>query len=275
MVSTVSPTYAREIMTNGYGGHVESLLKSRPEKVIGILNGIDQGLWDPELDGALPVRYKRSNALIAKKKIKTYLQSALHLPVSDVPLFGFVGRLEKRQKGIELIREAVEKLSHLGSLRYLGERISFQVVILGTGAESEVKQLMQLQARNQHIAFIHTFDERLARRIYAGSDFILVPSKFEPCGLTQMIAMRYGTIPVVRRTGGLADSVTDGQTGFVFSQYAGAALATSMREAINFFYSNSKKYEEMVKRVMREDFSWKQSARKYKELYEKIIRSSR
>lgn len=275
MISTVSPTYAKEIMVNGFGGHVENLLKSRPEKVIGILNGIDQTLWDPQLDTALPVHYKQSDALTAKKKIKSYLQSALHLPVADVPLFGFVGRLEKRQKGIELIREAIEKLVHLRNLKYLGEERDFQVVILGTGAESEVKQLIRLAETHPYVAFIHTFDERLARRIYAGSDFMLVPSKFEPCGLTQMIAMRYGTVPVVRKTGGLADSVVDGKTGYVFAQYAAAALATAMRGAIEFYLTKPKEHASMVKRVMREDFSWKLSARKYKELYEKIIRSPR
>ena len=134
-----------------------------------------------------------------------------------------------------------------------------------------VGSLELIAVNHPNIAFIHTFDERLARRIYAGADALLVPSKFEPCGLTQMIAMRYGTVPVVRKTGGLADSVIDGKTGFVFDAYTSSALTSAMRRVIDIYRKKPKVFVEMIDRIMRTDFSWSVQADQYVALYRKLI----
>jgi starch synthase len=147
------------------------------------------------------------------------------------------------------------------------------VIILGTGPKKIKKTLVACAKKYpDHFVFVPTFDERLARRIYAGADFLVVPSKFEPCGLTQMIAMRYGTIPIVRRTGGLADTVTDGKTGFVFEDYNETALLAKLKEAISLWNDNPKKWEKMAATCMRQDFSWLVSAKKYKALYKKLLK---
>ncbi len=262
-VTTVSPTYAKEIARGVHGKRVVEVFKRRKDRMIGILNGLDTKLWDPKTDPSLPVHYETSSVVQAKRAIKEQLQKALRLPVSPVPLFGFVGRLEKRQKGLDLIARVIAKLK--------GE--DYQLVLLGTGQKKLVTLFEKLASENEHIAFVHTFDERLARRIYAGSDVMLVPSKFEPCGLTQMIAMRYGTLPLVRNTGGLADTVSDGETGFVFGPYTSTALAAKMKEAILLYRDNPTKFTRMMKHVMRVDFSWAHQVKEYMRLYQKLISS--
>jgi starch synthase len=272
IITTVSPSYAKEISSHARG-HIGSVLAARRDKVIGILNGIDPAMWDPKTDTALTQNFDILTVWDGKSAVKRALQTALKLPTEHVPLFGFVGRIEPRQKGTELIRLAIPKL--------LQEK--FQVVILGTGEKKEETLLSSLARKYPNVRFINTFDERLARRIYAGSDIMLVPSKFEPCGLTQMIAMRYGTIPLVRKTGGLGDSVKDGQTGFVFSGYTASALVEKMRQAITLFkksrtaaaeaIENDREtpWSEMMVQVMREDFSWSASAKQYMEMYRKLV----
>ncbi|OGG23872.1 hypothetical protein A3A79_01565 [Candidatus Gottesmanbacteria bacterium RIFCSPLOWO2_01_FULL_43_11b] len=150
---------------------------------------------------------------------------------------------------------------------------TFQLVLLGTGARSQVARIERLTRENPHVAFVNTFDERLARRIYAGSDCMLVPSKLEPCGLTQMIAMRYGTLPLVRKTGGLADSVTDKKTGFVFGPYTKTALNQKMEEAIALYNSTEGEWRQMQAAVMKADFSWESRAKEYVKLYKNLLRS--
>ncbi len=277
IISTVSPTYAKEISANTKG-LIGSVLHARADRVVGILNGIDNSIWNPKTDRALPAAYDPLTAIEGKQKVKKALRRALHLSDTDVPLFGFVGRIEPRQKGTDIIRLAVRTLP----------KTAYQLVILGTGNGAEEKRLAALAEKNSHIIYMNTFDERLARRIYAGSDVMLVPSRFEPCGLTQMIAMRYGTIPLVRKTGGLADSVIDGETGFVFDRYSAPALAKKMREVIEYFAhtvhdgsqaepykKNGMFWNDMVIRVMREDFSWRTSAKKYLAMYERMIHGER
>lgn len=262
IVTTVSPTYAKEITRGVHGKRVVEVFKRRKDSIVGILNGLDTNLWDPSNDPALPVHYYPSSVAPAKAKIKELLQQAVRLPKSDVPLFGFVGRLERRQKGLDLIASAIKKLA----------AEDYQLVLLGTGQKSLVTLFEKLSAEHHNIAFIHTFDERLARRIYAGSDIMLVPSKFEPCGLTQMIAMRYGTLPLVRKTGGLADTVTDGKTGFVFGPYTSTALANKMMEAISLYRNNSKKFSSMMTAAMKVDFSWAHQVKEYINLYKQILK---
>lgn len=260
-VTTVSPTYATEIMAGVHGASTVNVFSRRGDKIVGILNGIDERAWDPRTDKELPRTFDARDVIPAKAVIKKSLQHALRLPIADVPLFGFVGRFERRQKGLDLVAKAIAKLP----------RDLYQVALLGTGQKALVQQFIDLTSKYPNIAFTHTFDERLAKRIYAGADIMLVPSKFEPCGLTQMIAMRYGTIPLVRKTGGLADSVDDGVTGFVFKEYNTSALIRVMERTMA-AWQKKKSWSTMVKRAMRQDFSWKRSAGEYLELYARLLK---
>jgi starch synthase len=263
VISTVSPTYAKEILTGDYGEHVNEVLRRRRGSVVGIVNGIDDAVWDPKSDVSLPVHYGQGDMLPGKQANKEYLQRTLKLLVAKTPLVGFVGRLEVRQKGIDILIEALGHLLPNG----------VQVIILGTGP-AKIKQTLAVFAKKypDHFVFVPTFDERLARRIYAGADFLVVPSKFEPCGLTQMIAMRYGTIPIVRKTGGLADTVTEGKTGFVFEDYNETALLGKLKEAITLWNTHPGMWSRMARRCMRQDFSWLASAKKYKALYSRLYK---
>ncbi|MCL4359993.1 glycogen/starch synthase [Patescibacteria group bacterium] len=266
VISTVSPTYAREILTSDYGEHVNGVLARRRDRVAGILNGISFDRWNPGSDEYLWRQYDRESVFAAKAANKEHIQTVFQLPRVDIMLFGYVSRLEVRQKGIELVEEMVES-SFL-------EKLPGQLVILGTGPKAQVDILENLAGRHRgHVAFFHTFDERLARRIYAGADALLVPSKFEPCGLTQMIAMRYGTVPVVRETGGLADTVEQGKTGFVFHEYRAEALAQAMRGAHALQNGKPAGWRRMVLRIMAIDNSWVKSARGYLRLYRKLLRA--
>ena len=168
VITTVSPTYAKELTRGRHGDAIKSVLAKRRDRLAGIVNGIDSGIWNPATDSFLPVHYTRTTVHSAKQEIKTYLQKSLKLPERDVLLFGFVGRLEERQKGIDLIVRAVQTLPE----------VSFQLVILGLGAARQVKLLERLAEKYPNIAFVHTFDDRLARRIYAGADVMLRPSQF-------------------------------------------------------------------------------------------------
>ena len=266
IISTVSPTYAKEIFTGDYGQHVNEVLRRRRGDVIGILNGIDADTWDPRSDVSLPVHYSREDVLAGKQANKEYLQRTLKLPVAKMPLIGFVGRLEVRQKGIDILIEALGHLLPDGA----------QVIILGTGPK-KIKQILTTFAEKfpEHFVFVPTFDERLARRIYASADMLVVPSKFEPCGLTQMIAMRYGTVPIGRKTGGLADTVLDGKTGFVFEEYTQSALLAKLKEALILWNTQPKQWSRMEARCMRQDFSWVVSAKKYKRLYTNLINTKK
>lgn len=262
-ITTVSPTYARELITSEHGDEINAVMKRRADKVVGILNGIDQDRWNPRNDTALLESYDAASVTSGKLKNKRALFSSFHVAESTGPLFGFVGRLEFRQKGLDLITKAIETLS----------TENFQLFILGQGSPKSQVKLTELMKHHPNVHFINSFDERLARRIYAGADVMLVPSKFEPCGLIQMIAMRYGTLPLVRKTGGLADSVVDGKTGFVFEKYRANALTAKMHEAIRVYLVHQEKWHKMVKAAMQQDFSWDASAKKYRSLYQKLIKS--
>jgi len=265
IVTTVSPTFAKEMLTVDYGPHISGILEQRQDRITGILNGIDHEIWNPGTDLFLSVNYTKSTVIAGKKAAKAYLTSALHLDVSNGEvLFGFVGRLDPRQKGIDILLEAiVAAWKHTDAARF---------VLLGTGGEKITKEITKLAEKYPGlISFVPTFDERLARRIYAGSDVMLVPSKFEPCGLTQMIAMRYGTLPLVRKTGGLADSVKDGKNGFVFGRYSAVTLAQRMGEVIDVYERDQKLWQRMIRMAMATDLSWTRSAKEYKKLYEKLL----
>ncbi|MBU1327035.1 glycogen synthase [Patescibacteria group bacterium] len=264
MITTVSPTYARELVTSTFGEGLESIFRRRKDRLHGILNGIDTRSWNPSSDTMLIHRYRPENALAIRKENKRDLQKILKLPLrADTPFFAFIGRLETLQKGIGIL---------MGALAGLLPRTSFQVVILGTGEKHTEERISALSRKHPaNIAFRPAFDDKLARMIYAGTDIIVVPSKFEPCGLVQMIAMRYGAIPLVRKTGGLADTVVHKATGYVFDAYDKKSLASCIQEAISDYEKRQEMWQKTVRRIMRQDFSWKKSAQKYLNLYRKLV----
>ncbi len=265
VVTTVSPTYAKEIVGMHDTGHLGNVLQKRKADVIGILNGIDEWIWDPTRDSALPGMYGPSTVFDVKPQNKAKLVHELRLTQTRVPLFGFVGRLEPRQKGIDIL---------IASLKELLPRNLFQMVLLGTGDKESVEELKALSTKySDSLIIVDRFDDLLAHRIYSGADVLLVPSKFEPCGLTQMIAMRYGTVPLVRQTGGLADSVVDGQTGFFFKNYTSSALTECMLRVIGIWEKDQKLWGDIMKRAMKADFSWEKSAKEYIQLYTRVIKS--
>jgi starch synthase len=261
-VTTVSPTYAKEIIATRHEGLVGDVLKRRASSVVGLLNGLDTTIWDPATDPSLSHHYNATTVDEKKVTIKADLQRELGLPQTRSPLIAFVGRLEPRQKGIDIIIDALSELL---------PKKEMQMVILGTGDRDSCEKLVKLALKHKDkFVFKNAFDEPLARRIYAGADIFLVPSKFEPCGLTQMIAMRYGTVPVVRKTGGLADSVDDGKTGFVFEHYSGAALAEAIMRAVHMWETDEVGWKTIIQAAMHADFSWHKSAALYIDLYRDV-----
>lgn len=259
-ITTVSPTYAREIQASEYGAGLDGLLRSRSDVLCGILNGIDYSIWDPAHDPHLASAYS-INDLGGKASNKSALQRALDLPErSDAPLLGVVGRLVE-QKGIDLVLEAAERIV----------RSPAQLVVLGDGTRHFVDALQALAERHPHEIAVRTgFDEALAHQVEAGADLFLMPSRFEPCGLNQLYSMRYGTPPIVHRTGGLADSVTDGQTGFVFEPPTADALLAAVRRAIDAF-RDPPAWRKLQQNGMGRDFRWDASARQYLDVYHSVL----
>ena len=260
-VNTVSPTYAKEIQTEAFGFGLDGLLRSRAAKLSGILNGIDYDVWNPARDTYIPQKYSKSS-LEKKGKNKSVLQKAAGLPAeSKIPLIGIVSRVTE-QKGFDILIPAIPEMMNLG----------VQVVLLGTGEAVYEEPLEAFAAAGKGFVAYVKYDEALAHRIYAGSDFFLMPSKFEPCGLGQEISLRYGTIPIVRETGGLADTVVDVDAnpaegnGFVFQEYRPGPLVDTVRRAVE-YYGKRKGWRELQRRAMTRDLSWRASARAYADLY--------
>jgi starch synthase len=267
-VTAVSETYAREITTPESGCGLEGLLRYRAARgeLSGIVNGLDYEAWNPGTDEYLPLNFSPADL---KKRVfnKIALQRVAGLPVnSDIPLIGLVQRMDE-QKGIDILVQAADRiLSETG----------VQMVILGRGRENYENALRQIAARYPRQAAVFTaFEEPLAHLIYGGSDMFLMPSRFEPCGLGQMIALRYGALPIVRHTGGLTDTVLKfspdlGQgNGFIFHEYSAAALLKAVNEAAAAF-RNKNGWSRAVERTMKLDYSWQSSARKYVELYRSL-----
>ena len=255
-VTTVSPTYAQEIGTPEYGFGLDGTFRSIAPKLSGLLNGLDTDTWDPECDSHIPKRYGPGN-LGGKGTAKTALCEELELD-PDRPLLGLVSRFAD-QKGIDLLLDAAEGLLAQG----------WSLALLGSGDPT-------LEAHASHLASLHAgvvatrvgFSEPLAHRIYAGADALAIPSRFEPCGLSQMIAMRYGTLPIARSTGGLRDTIEHGRTGFLFEHANAEGLLWAASAARARF--GSRHWSEMVRQAMLEDFSWERSARDYQELYRRM-----
>lgn len=262
MLNTVSPTYAKEILTEEYGEGVEDALRERQRDCIGIVNGIDTDRFNPATDADIAARYTAAT-LDEKKKNKDALLHDVGLEVRDAPLFGLVSRLT-HQKGIDLINAVLDRLVARGCMG----------VFLGMADPALEDALTDAAARHPERLYVKIgFDAVLAQKIYAGADMFLMPSRFEPCGLGQMIAMRYGTLPIVRATGGLKDTVRDGETGFVFERYDAEALLAMIDRALQVF-RNPRQWREMQQSAMQHDFSWNLSAREYRKLYEKIGNTS-
>jgi starch synthase len=266
-ITTVSPTYSREIRTPEFGYGLEGLLNHRSDHLTGIINGIDYQKWDPATDPAIPQKYSSDN--IALKKVnKQHLQREMGLEVDDESiLFGNVGRTVE-QKGVDLILEVMPDLLSRGGI---------QLVMLGEG-ETALEQGMQELANNHpgSCAVKIGYDEELAHRIEAGCDSFLMPSRYEPCGLNQLYSLRYGTVPIVHRTGGLADTVTDvapatvlenSATGFVFDQPDAASLRDAVERAVEFYRRPGVWWEKLALSGMQQDFSWDNSANRFIEIY--------
>lgn len=264
IINTVSETYAKEIQTPEYGEKLEGLLEKRSVDLYGIVNGIDYEEFNPEKDARI-VKNFNADTLSDKKANKYALQQELGLPQRDVPVMGIVSRLTG-QKGLNLVVEILDKIL---------ER-DVQFVLLGSGDENYESYFKNLKVRYPEKAGVYIgFNAVLAQKIYAGCDIFLMPSLFEPCGLGQLISLRYGTIPVVRATGGLAETVTDIDAhpeegnGFSFREFSSAELSKAVERALNMYEAKPEKWEQMVVRAMKQDYSWKKSAEKYVELYKK------
>ncbi len=264
LINTVSPTYAKEIQTEKFGYGLDGVLRKRKEHLFGVLNGIDYDEWNPETDQRIYVNYNKST-IYKKKENKFRLMEDLGLEIHNGPLAGTVSRLAE-QKGLDLVHAVMGDLVDMG--------ISY--VLLGSGEKRYQDMFLELNERYKgRVKAVIGFDDVLAARIYAGCDLFLMPSRYEPCGLGQMISLRYGTIPVVRKTGGLADTIEEFDpdtcqgNGFVFEEFSPKDFLDAMRRAFN-VYMDEEKWMCLVKRGMEYDFSWSKSAREYIKLYRKI-----
>lgn len=262
-VSTVSPTYAKEI-TGLIGNPIGKYILERKGEglnggIKGILNGIDYDIWSPKKDDLIAKKYDISSWREGKNKNRQALLEELGLPQRVT--FCFVGRMA-RQKGLDMLVKIAKRIKDSDA----------NLIILGTGEPIVEKSARKLQGKYpQNIRAEVLYSEELAHKIYAGSDFIIIPSRFEPCGLIQMIAMSYGTLPIASKTGGLRDTIKNNSTGFVFEPGHVVGLRKKIRKAVNVVKSDKKKHERMVVRAMNADFSWRKSARTYKKLYQSIL----
>ena len=268
-VTTVSPTYAAEIATHEFGFGLDGVIRGRGADVSGVLNGVDGKVWDPATDSGLPQVYS-ARELQGKARCKQALQAELGLAArADAPLFGVVSRLTS-QKGLDLVLGALPSLVRRGG----------QLALQGSGdAALEAAFVAAAQAHPEAVAVRIGYDEAFAHRLIAGADAILVPSRFEPCGLTQLYGLRYGSLPVVRRTGGLADTVVDANdhaiaadraTGFSFDAATPAALDGAIQRAIA-AYADAPRWRRLMLRAMAQDFSWRGAAQNYIALYQGLL----
>lgn len=254
-ITTVSPTYAREIQTPEYGHGLDGVLRARAAKVTGILNGVDYAEWSPDTDPHLRHRYSAQD-LSGKRLAKRALLEEVGLPLNETrPLIGIVSRFAG-QKGFDLLEEIAPELATM----------DFAMAVLGSG-EAPIEEMFRTMAETYPDKFAVQvgYDEGLAHRIEAGADMFLMPSRYEPCGLSQMYSLRYGTVPIVRATGGLEDTV-DELTGFKFTEYSPEALLQAMREALA-AWSDRSGWLERMRRGMAKDFSWDAAAVQYQSLY--------
>ena len=270
LLTTVSPTYSHEIQTAEYGCGLDGVIRARSHVLHGIVNGIDVESWDPATDAHVPALYSSSD-MSGKARCKNVLQQELGLRQQKVPLLGVIARLTS-QKGIDLLIEVIPELMEL----------NVQIAILGTGDthyEEQVRELAEIY--RGRVALRNEFDEGLAHRIEAGADLFIMPSRYEPCGLSQLYSLRYGTVPVVRKTGGLADTVVNYTprtlkesrvTGFSFADTSATSLLTCLLLALS-VYRKKSDWQRIVKAGMEQDLSWARSAEIYVQLFEDVLRT--
>jgi len=268
-LTTVSPTYAKEILTREGGCGLDGVLRNRQADLQGILNGIDVEIWNPETDPFLPATYS-VNDRTGKAVCKTALQREFRLPESNVPLLAAIGRMTS-QKGFDLLETVIPELM----------RLDVQVVMLGTGDPSYEERFQTLQMRfSDRMGLRIGFDEGLAHRIEGGADMLVMPSRYEPCGLSQLYSLRYGTVPIVRKTGGLADTVVPLErgkaaaplaTGLFIEEHTSESLLMSLRYSLEVF-QDAGQWNRLVETGMGSDVSWARSARDYDELYASLVR---
>ena len=270
-ITTVSPTYAKEIRTKEFGCGLDGLLEHRKDNLTGIVNGVDYSVWNPGRDLKIPVQFNQ-RSLFHKIENKRALQEHFNLPVdNNIPLFAVISRLVE-QKGIDLVLDIVPRLVEKGA----------QLIILGSGnSQLEVDILQAEKEYPRQLGVVIGYDEALAHHIEAGADIFLMPSRFEPCGLNQIYSQRYGTVPIVRHTGGLVDTVTDTTpetladktaSGFAFRKATATALWDAIQRALE-HYRDQDGWQQIMTTGMRQDFSWKHSAEQYLALYEQLLAS--
>lgn len=267
-VSTVSKTYANEICTYEYGEGLDPLLSYRKEDLWGIVNGIDYDVFNPQTDPSIEANYSASAFFMGKRKNKAALQKELGLKADPkIMTIGIVSRLTD-QKGMDILSCILNDLMY----------DEVQLVVLGTGEkrfEDTFKYFSSVYSQN--VSAYIGYSEEFAHRVYAGCDAFLMPSRFEPCGLSQLISMRYGTVPIVRRTGGLNDTVIpyfenpEAGTGFSFDEYSPQALLGTIRGVEGVYYDDKKTWKEIIRRGMKADWSWKTAVKEYIELYESVL----
>ena len=270
-INTVSQKYSEEIQTPEYGYGLEGILRKRRESLYGILNGVDYQDWDPSHDSHLVTRYDLKD-ISGKKECKKDLLKELHLPASleNVPLLGMISRLAD-QKGFDLLMEILDELFSL----------DIRFVLLGTGEQTYHDLFTQVAHKYPQKAGVRiAYDDRLAHKIEAGADLFLMPSKYEPCGLNQIYSLKYGTIPVVRATGGLDDTIihydpaTKKGNGFKFTRYEAKEFLNTLKAAIR-IYSEPEHWRQLLRNAMMADFSWERSSEAYLQLYRKALEQKR
>ena len=275
LLTTVSPPYAEEITTPAFGHQMDGLLRHRSDDLSGILNGMDYDEWNPETDPLIAAHYSHRAWRRGKATNRAALQAAFGLEVRKVPVYGIVSRLVE-QKGFG----ALCGPGH-GRLASMLTEFDLQFVVLGTGEAWCERELESLAARYPNLGVKFAYDDRLAHLIQAGSDFFLMPSAYEPCGLTQMYALRYGTLPIVRATGGLADTVvnydqaTGGGTGFVFEELTPSAIYDTVGWTLWAWHHRQDHLDTMRKRAMRVRFEWDDAAARYEALYRRAVERRR
>ena len=263
-VTTVSPTYAKEIQTSLQGCGLEEILAQRSKNLSGIVNGIDVNEWNPQTDSLIDEHFSVDD-LSGKAKLKRQIQTQFNLPIApDVPLFAMISRLAS-QKGFDVLVSCLENILKT-------ERL--QLIIIGTGDSSLENALLDIASKNENLSVNILFSNKAAHLVEAGSDFFIMPSRYEPCGLNQLYSLRYGTIPVARRTGGLADTIIDidsypdSGTGLLFDELCTSEIESHIHRAVELYGTPG--FDSMIKRAMSRDFSWQSSAAEYVKIYEKL-----
>lgn len=268
VITTVSPTYAKEIQEEEQGCNLASLLRNRKEALFGILNGIDTGEWNPESDRLLDIHFT-SEDLSGKEKLKHDMQKRFNLPIDpSLPVVSMISRIADQKGFVELCQGSPCALEQILT------DLPVQVLIIGTGDKAIEEKLTTLDELHDNLSVNLIFSNEAAHLVEAGSDFFLMPSRYEPCGLNQMYSLRYGTIPIARRTGGLADSIVDLDqpegTGILFDEMSGTAIFAALKRAVDLYNDVSSDISTIRKRGMAVDFSWINSAEDYMRVYNTV-----